>query len=42
MMDENNSSSLVDNATDDKLIWKDDMSKQFKMIQNIVMPIINT
>lgn len=42
MMDENNSSSLVDNARDDKSIWKDDTSKQFEMTKDIVMPIINT
>ncbi len=42
MMDEKNSSSLVDSTRDYKLIWKNDMNKQFKMIENIVMPITNT
>jgi hypothetical protein len=39
---ENNSSSLVDNIRNDTSIWKDDMSKQFEMTKDIVMPIINT
>lgn len=39
---ENNSSSLVDNIRNDTSIWKDDMSKQFEMTKDIVMPITNT
>jgi len=42
MMDEYNSSSLIDNTRDDKSIWKDDMSKQFEMNEDIVMPITIT
>jgi hypothetical protein len=41
MIDENNSSSLVDNVRNDMSLWKDDMSKQFKIIEDIVIPIIN-
>jgi hypothetical protein len=41
MIDENNSSSLVDNVRNDTSLWKDDMSKQFKIIEDIVIPIIN-
>lgn len=40
-MDEYNSSSLVDSTRDDKLIWKDDMNKHFKMTKDIVMSITN-
>jgi hypothetical protein len=30
IMDENNSSTPIDNARDDKSNWKDSMNKQFK------------
>jgi hypothetical protein len=40
-MDEDNSSSRIDSAKDDKSNWKDGLNKQFKMTKDIVMPNTN-
>jgi hypothetical protein len=42
IMDEDNSSSLIDNARDEKFNWKDGMNKQLEMPKDIIMQNINT